>query len=631
MSLPESKTRVMDASELEELHGEFEPTEVQEGLEWLGRYTLVYELGSGGMASVYLAYAHGPAGFQRWFAIKRIHRHLARDKRFVDMFLDEARIAASLSHPNVAQVHELSQDGDEYFLAMEYLHGEHLGALAARCARELGRMPAELACHVVARAADGLHHAHEARGPDGGPLALVHRDVSPQNIFVTYDGTVRVMDFGIAKAANRITRTETGNAKGKTAYMAPEQALGHSIDHRVDVFALGVVLWELTVGRRLFKADTPAQTLMRILSGEATPPSRVVPDYPPPLEAIVLRALATAPDQRYPTAAALARDLDRFIASRGVPAGQSELAALTHRLFPDRKQAKDALLASRPGTVSEVIVPSRPSDEDSSAEGAVPKEQSYSAIVTRPVRRAVPWWLWLAPIALVTLLAGVGFGVWAMAPGEATVRIDSNPSGARVRLDGQEAGFTPLRLDELSVGRHELSLSLDGYRTLDVAFDADEGDNDLHYALAGESEPAVASPGEGDGARAPPTVAEAPGGERSEAPASPEEPVAQQARDEAPDPRDEGDRSEGAEPERVPHRTGRRQPATRGHGYLNLVTVPWAEVQIDGRAAGNTPLVRHRLPAGAHRVRLRAQGRGPWRTIRVRIAADQVVSRRVQL
>ena len=219
-----------------------EPTKIEEAKK-LGRYELVWELGTGGMASVYLARVRGPAGFNKWLAIKRIHPHLAKDPRFVEMFLDEARIAAAVHHPNVAHVFDLGDDAGERFLAMEYLHGEHLGTVAVRAVRERGRLEPELAARIIASAADGLHHAHEARDAEGRHLGLVHRDVSPQNIFVTYDGSVKLTDFGIAKAAGRLTHTQTGGTKGKVSYMAPEQALGHAVDRRTDVWALGVVLW----------------------------------------------------------------------------------------------------------------------------------------------------------------------------------------------------------------------------------------------------------------------------------------------------------------------------------------------------------------------------------------------------
>jgi serine/threonine-protein kinase len=325
-----------------EVGGDFEVSKVDRAEQKLGRYHLVYEIGRGGMASVYLARSRGPAGFQKWFAIKRIHPHLAKDRSFVDMFLDEARIAGSIEHPNVAHVFDLGETDGKYYLAMEYLHGEHLLDVARRAIVRTGRFDLRMAAHIVARAADGLHHAHEARDASGSPLELVHRDISPQNIFVTYDGNVKLTDFGVAKAKNRMTHTETGLMKGKIAYASPEQVMGTALDRRTDIFALGVVLWEITTGRRLFKARTDAETLMRISSGYRKRPQEFIDDYPAELEAIVDRALSHDVETRYATAADLANDLDRFV---GMPPIRTrDCGAFMNQLFVDRIQNKDAVL-----------------------------------------------------------------------------------------------------------------------------------------------------------------------------------------------------------------------------------------------------------------------------------------------
>ncbi|MFW5921521.1 MAG: serine/threonine protein kinase, partial [Polyangiales bacterium] len=392
MSDPEGGNTVsLGDDELDVVEELPEITKIEQDGRRIGRYELVYELGTGGMANVYLARARGPAGFNKWFAIKRIHPHLAKDRRFVRMFLDEARIAAAVQHPNVAQVFDLGEEDGEHYISMEYLHGEHLGALIARAVREWGRLPPALAAALVARAADGLHHAHEVKDPQGNPLGLVHRDVSPHNIFITYDGQVKITDFGVAKAGNRLTNTQTGTLKGKLAYLSPEQALGQEIDRRSDIFALGVVLWEITTGRRLFKAETDAQTLMRVTSGRVRAPSDILPDFPAELEQIILRALASKPDKRYASASAMARDLDRYVASTAEPAGASEVAAAMHQLFPDRLVAKEEILRSEPGTAADTVVPGTPRGADgSSGSGALPLDDSSSKIVPKTESDAKP-------------------------------------------------------------------------------------------------------------------------------------------------------------------------------------------------------------------------------------------------
>lgn len=237
------------------------------GTYFLGRYRVVDEIGVGGMASVHLARMDGPGGFQKWIAIKRIHAHLIEDESFIQMFLDEARVAARISHPNVATVFELGKHEDTYWIAMEYLHGEPLREVMRRT-EELGApMPPEIACRIIADAGEGLHAAHELLGQNGEKLNLVHRDVTPHNLFVTYDGSTKVVDFGIAKFSSRMASTRAGTLKGKLAYMSPEQVGNDQLDRRTDIFALGVVLWELTTGQRLFRMESASRSARRTCAG----------------------------------------------------------------------------------------------------------------------------------------------------------------------------------------------------------------------------------------------------------------------------------------------------------------------------------------------------------------------------
>lgn len=310
-----------------------------------GRYTLCYRVAEGGMASVYLALiAAADRRFQKWVAIKVIHPQFARDKRFVAMFLDEARLAAQLRHPNICDIFDFGEADGTYYIVMEYLHGESLSAVMKRACQRTG-IPLGVGARIVSDAARGLHAAHELRRPDGTLAEVVHRDVSPQNLFVLYEGVTKVVDFGIAVSRDRLgERTATGELRGKIAYMAPEQLQQKPVDRRADVYALGVVLWEVTVGRRLFKGPTEVDTLVAVLNQQIPRPSEVVSDYPKQLEDIVMKALAREPDDRYPTAGAMARDLDRYLASTGQPWGPAEVADFIQGLFPDRMEARRELL-----------------------------------------------------------------------------------------------------------------------------------------------------------------------------------------------------------------------------------------------------------------------------------------------
>jgi serine/threonine-protein kinase len=363
---------------------------------YLGRYRIVSEIGLGGMASVHLARLDGPGGFQKWVAVKRIHDHLAEDEAFITMFLDEARVLARISHPNVATVLELGLDDGAYWFAMEYLHGEVLRELMHRNEQAGTRIPLEIACRIVIDAAEGLHAAHELRGDNGELLGLVHRDVSPHNIFVCYDGTTKIVDFGIAKFRSRVSSTNAGQLKGKLAYMSPEQLNGQPLDRRADVFSLGVVLWELTTGKRLFRVDSDLETFSKVYECVVPEPTEVVDDYPPDLEAIVLSALARPRDERFDTARALSRALQTFAQKRGWFVGNDDVARYVRDVVRDRVDQREAHLRSaREPTDAMMVSPLAAATGDDPrptprpAAGAVP---SPPAPVTRsPTGATAPW------------------------------------------------------------------------------------------------------------------------------------------------------------------------------------------------------------------------------------------------
>ena len=314
------------------------------GTFFLGRYRVVDEIGVGGMASVHLARMDGPGGFQKWVAIKRIHPHLVEDDQFVDMFLDEARIAAGINHANVAQVFDLGKDDNTYWIAMEYLHGEPLREVMRRAEDQGQRIGPELAARICADAAEGLHAAHELRGKNGQLLGLVHRDVTPHNLFLTYDGYTKVVDFGIAKVADRLSSTRAGTLKGKLAYMSPEQVRGAEVDRTTDIFALGVVLWEITTNQRLFRMDTDLDTLEKVQACIVPPPSTIVRGYPPELEACVMKALSKRKQDRYQTAREFSRALQTYLMRSGHFVGPEEVAQFVRAVFADRIQKREAHL-----------------------------------------------------------------------------------------------------------------------------------------------------------------------------------------------------------------------------------------------------------------------------------------------
>ena len=277
----------------------------------LERYQLIGELASGGMATVYLARLAGVGGFQRFVAIKRLHPHLAKAQDFVEMFLDEARLAASIHHQNVVPILEIGTSSDGYYLVMEYVEGVTLARLMAQATQRQKPVPPAILLRIAIDMLCGLHAAHELTDDNGAPLGLVHRDCSPQNVLVGLDGATRIADFGIARASSRIANTREGEMKGKLAYMAPEQTQGDDIDRRADLFSVGVVLWEVLTGRRLFKASTEAATLRRLLADPIPKPSDINKVVPAAIDRFCMRALERAADARFQTAAEMADALEQ--------------------------------------------------------------------------------------------------------------------------------------------------------------------------------------------------------------------------------------------------------------------------------------------------------------------------------
>jgi eukaryotic-like serine/threonine-protein kinase len=298
----------------------------------VGPYTLHGVVSSGGMATVHFGRLVGPAGFSRTVAIKRLHAHYARDPELVSMFIDEARVVSRIRHPNVVPTLDVVQTDGELFLVMEYVQGESLAKLLTNARATGERVPVPIACAIITGLLHGLHAAHEAKHPRKGPLHIVHRDVSPQNVLVGTDGTARILDFGVAKAMNRIQVTREGQLKGKIPYMAPEQLGGQEATRSTDIFAASVVLWETLTGRRLFNADNEGATVNKILAQPIPAPSLYMVDAEQKtdektrklherLDALVMRGLARNPRERYANARDMARELERIV----TPAAPSQV------------------------------------------------------------------------------------------------------------------------------------------------------------------------------------------------------------------------------------------------------------------------------------------------------------------
>ncbi len=296
----------------------------------LGNFALGPRIARGGMAELYLACTHGRDGFEKLVALKLVLPQYKDDEQFLAMLRNEARIAATLEHPNIASVYDLGSASGEHFIAMEYVHGRSVAEILQQVQ---GPMPLGCALALVERACDAVHHAHTSHDARGRPQALIHRDISPSNVLVRYDGVVKLVDFGIARATARTRATKTGTVKGKVGYMSPEQCLDDTLDRRTDVFALGVLLYELSMGRRLFVAGSDFAVMNRIISSDYERPRQIDPDFPPGLEAIIDRALAPDRDRRHASAAALGEALVEFSRAEQLDTSTVALARWMHDHF----------------------------------------------------------------------------------------------------------------------------------------------------------------------------------------------------------------------------------------------------------------------------------------------------------
>jgi serine/threonine-protein kinase len=377
-----------------------------------GKYTLMRRMAAGGMAELFLALHRSVAGFEKLVVIKRILPSMNQDKAFIEMLLHEARIAATLSHPNIVQIFDVGQIEGKFFIAMEHIHGEDIRSIVrAMKKKNVAEFPIEHALSIVLGMCAGLAYAHEKRDLDGALLDIVHRDISPQNIVVTFTGDVKIVDFGIAKSGTQIGEdTKDGQLKGKVPYMSPEQAAGEPIDWRSDIFAVGVMLFELTTGRRLFKGASEYETLKLICEKDYPSPSQVRPGYPAALDKIVMKALAKRREDRYQSAREMQGDLEAFIREERLPVSEVSLTRWMQSLFEEKlNQQKEALQDIK--QLADVIAAQHSSS--SMYEGTITNGAGLSTgsgIIQAPPKRR-----WAGAVAgLLAALAAAGGGLLYM-------------------------------------------------------------------------------------------------------------------------------------------------------------------------------------------------------------------------
>lgn len=546
----------------------------------MGRYQLAARLATGGMAEVYLARQVGPAGFEKLVVIKRLLPHVAEDRSIVEMFLDEARIVARLSHPNIVQVFDLGTEGESYFIAMEYLQGQPLRKLEFAALERKAVVPFDVSAAVVYHVAGALHYAHEFRDLDGSHLGIVHRDVSPSNVFVNYDGRVKLLDFGVARVKSRVVQTRTGELKGKLSYMSPEQTVGGQVDHRTDIFALGIVLWELCTGRKLFRRDTDQETLLAVRESAIAPIREVNPHAPPALETIACRALARDPAERYPAAGDMERDLEAFLRQSGGIPSPSRISQLMRKLFTAQiAEEKKLLEAFRATSHDDFPIADRPTTGEHMLPEFTGTPVSVKELTsrTRQEKGTIPSGQAPGPsgprqrMRRVAIAAGGALGLLAMV---LVVRGMASRNAPSEKPTPEAAVPSPSRL----------------------------GPNEVGPRRASPPPAAVEPPRESTGESDRPHPA---------SPPSPQEPT------------EVGPSGVTAVAEPKP-RAAEPAAARSANGFLTLDAEPWATVLLGRQKLGDTPLIHASVRAGSHELTLVNPELGVEKKIRVTIRQGKV-------
>jgi serine/threonine protein kinase len=478
-----------------------------------GKYRVLVELGQGGTAIVYLAVARGPSGFNKLVVLKALKKNLANDPEFRNMFLNEARLAARLNHPNIVQTNEVAEDEGVPVIVMEYLEGQPLSNLLIR--GRTGQLSLGAHIRIITDSLAGLHYAHEVTDFDGTPLGVVHRDMTPHNVFVTFEGQVKVLDFGIAKLGTSMIETQAGVIKGKLRYMPPEQISGEAIDRRADIYAVGVMLWEAAAGERLWKGHSDATIMNRVLNGEIPSPREKRPDLSEELERIVMKSLSADRANRYPSAADLEQDLETFLIAMG-PEGRvsgRQVGKVVDKLFEDVRVRTKALVEAQLSKVaslswaeyqaSQALVQAPTMTFSNSTAGSTISDSVDQMMKARNKRRAYLPWIGGAAATLVFL------GLWrglskepppivaapqpTVAPAEpppeksgpnrVSLRLSASPPEAKLFFDNEQLPSNPYTGAMSADGNsHTVRAEAPGYSGSSTAFVLDR-DADIVLAL----------------------------------------------------------------------------------------------------------------------------------------------------
>jgi len=560
--------------------------------ESFGRYYLVDRIAVGGMAEVFKAKSFSERGFEKLLVIKRILQHLSGNDEFVEMFIDEAKISVELTHPNIIQIYDFGKIRENYFIAMECVEGKDAKGLLRKLAERRKILPPEFCAYVAHEAAKGLDFAHKKTSAKGEALGIVHRDISPSNILISYNGDIKIADFGIAKAQISLYNTKDGVLKGKFEYMSPEQATGERVTAKSDIFALGIILHEMLTGRRLFKTESELKTLERIKSGDYPRPSTINPMVPEQLDDIVMRALSKNPDDRYADAKELQQALQGFLYPSSVDVVHESLASFLAELFVQEIGEERARLEEGTKAATEMWEQAPELDLEEEEWKGGPQSQSTATLATAKPSK-LPWVV--ALIAVLGLVLSGSIAGWlflqepakpevivqevaAPSPTTASLQLRLEPAAAKavIKLDGVVVGEAEgtFLLNEVPLGEVLLTVEAEGYKPYEDRLTLEAGDR----------------------LRLPITLAAVSSTDRSEVPREgakepPAEKPPEPPKEKAPDP---PKREKAAPPPETP-----AEPGT-----VNVSMKAWGRIFVDGKDTNRTTPAQLKLTPGTHTIRV---------------------------
>ncbi len=622
-----------------------------------GKYFLIDRIAVGGMAEVFRARTFGHGGFEKELVIKRILPHLTVNEEFVGMFVDEAKLTVQLQHPNIVQVYDFGKIRDHYFLAMEGVYGKDLKILMRTLEQQQKRLPMQFAAYVAHEMSRGLYYAHTKKDEAGNDLEIVHRDVSPSNILISYDGHIKLADFGIAKASkSQFENTEEGVLKGKFEYMSPEQAQGKAVDQRSDVFSCGICLWEMIAGARLFKEETPLKTLERIRNGDIPDIKQLNPGVPRPLEHIMQRALNPRPWNRYQDAEEMRHELEEYIKPATVSEMQLEFQDWFSELYAQDREQEGIRLEAARKAASALASMEENLELDFEEEVDTIDDEEEVEPDAEPRRRKIPGLVWIA--AVLAVLCGVGalvkFVILApepeviepLGPTTGTLVLEIAPPEARdaeILLDGKPIGATQEDLEPDH--RYTLTVRKEGFLPFEDEFQVEAGERfRLKVSLQREEvateavEPETPTEAATPAEPGPPALVfrSSPPGATVSITGGPQGRSSPYRFDAgAPGTRYsatfslEGYRdgtASGTFPTEgtvVVRATLEKLPEKVEPAYLTINATPWADVYVDGRKVGQTPIGNLEVEPGDHTVKLVCPPLEAERTISVTLAPGE--------